>query len=61
LAEVLSVVNPVTSETRPECNREDAEPEGDAARGKTVVTGERRGEKRRFSALQVSRQRHSSF
>ena len=46
----------VTSETRPECKREEAEAEGDAAKGTTVFTGERRGEKRRFSALQVSRQ-----
>jgi hypothetical protein len=55
LVEVLSVVNSVTSETRPEYNREE-EAEGDAAKGTTVITGDRRGEKRRFSALQASRQ-----
>ena len=55
------MVNPVTSETRPECNSEEAEAEGDAAKATTVVTVERRREKRRFSALQVSSQCHSSF
>ena len=49
MVEVLSF----TSETRPECNREELEAEGDAAKGTTVI---RRGENRRFSALQVSRQ-----
>jgi hypothetical protein len=56
LVEVLSLVNSVTSETRPECNREEAGAEGDAAKDTTVNTGERRGEKGRFSALQISRQ-----
>lgn len=37
----------------PECNREEAEAEVDAAKGRTIIAGERRGEKRRFSALQV--------
>ena len=56
LGEVLSSVNSVTSETMPEYNREEAEVEVDAAKGRTIIAGERRGEKRRFSALQVSRQ-----
>ena len=52
------MVKSVTSETRPACNTEEgeAEAERDAEKGTTVITGERRGEKRRFSALQVSRQ-----
>jgi hypothetical protein len=58
LVEVLSLVKSVTSEIRAECNREEkeAEAERDAAKGTTIITGERRGEKSRFSALQVSRQ-----
>jgi hypothetical protein len=55
LGEVLSAVNSVTSETRPECNRKEAEAEVDAAKGTTIITGDRCG-KKRFSALQVSRQ-----
>jgi len=48
------LVDSVTSETRPECNREESEAEGDAAKAATVITGDRREEKR-FSALQIFR------